>query len=260
MKKITSNIYLFLVFIFLYAPIFTMSLFSFNNSKSMSRWNGFTFKWYKELFHDERIMTALFYTIVVAIIASAIATVIGTLGAIGIDRMTGAKRKIITNINYLPVLNPDIVTAVALMSLFVFVKLDLGFISMLLAHITFDIPYVVLAVLPKIKQLPENIQEAAMDLGAKPMYAIRKVIIPQIKPGIMSGFLIAFTMSIDDFVISFFNTGNGVTNLSIEVYSMARIGINPAINALSTIMFICVFILLVVANRKKPNRRGDINE
>ena len=232
MKKLTSNIYLFLVFIFLYAPIFTMALFSFNNSKSMSRWNGFTFKWYKELFHDERIMTALFYTIVVAIIAATIATIIGTLGAIGIDRMTGAKRKIITNINYLPVLNPDIVTAVALMSLFVFVKLDLGFISMLLAHITFDIPYVVLAVLPKIKQLPDNIQEAAMDLGAKPMYAIRKVVIPQIKPGIMSGFLIAFTMSIDDFVISFFNTGNGVTNLSIEVYSMARIGINPAINAL----------------------------
>ena len=260
MKKVVSNIYLFLVFIFLYAPIFTMTLFSFNNSKSMSRWNGFTLKWYKELFHDERIMTALFYTIVVAIIASVIATIIGTLGAIGIDRMTGAKRKIITNINYLPVLNPDIVTAVALMALFVFIKLDLGFISMLLAHITFDIPYVVLAVLPKIKQLPENIYEAAIDLGAKPLYAIRKVIIPQIKTGIMSGFLIAFTMSIDDFVISFFNTGNGVTNLSIEIYSMARIGINPAINALSTIMFICVFMLLIIANRKKPRRRGDINE
>ena len=151
--------------------------------------------------------------------------------------MRGKRRKLILNINYLPVLNPDIVTAVALMSLFVFLNIEFGFITMLLSHIMFSIPYVILSVLPKIKQLPQNIEEAAMDLGATPMYALRKVILPQIKPGIISGFLIAFTMSIDDFIISFFNTGNGVSNLSIEIYGMARRGIKPEINALSTIMF-----------------------
>ena len=154
--------------------------------------------------------------------------------------MGGKLKALILNINYLPVLNPDIVTGIALMSLFIFLKFDFGFTTMLLAHITFDIPYVILSVLPKLKQLPENTLEAAADLGATPIYAIRKVVIPQIKPGIFAGFLMAFTMSIDDFVISFFTTGPGVTNLSIEIYSMARRGIKPEINALSTLMFITV--------------------
>ena len=166
--------------------------------------------------------------------------------------MKGAKKSVLLNINYLPVLNPDIVTAIGLMSLFIFLKLDLGLGTMILAHITFDIPYVILSVLPRLKQLPQNIEEAAMDLGAKPMYALRKVILPQIKPGIISGFLIAFTMSIDDFVISFFNTGSGVSNLSIEVYSMARRGIKPEINALSTLMFVSVLVLLLLANKRQP--------
>ncbi len=250
-KKIFSNIYLILIFIFLNAPIFALALFSFNDSKSMARWQGFTFKWYQQLFHNDRIISALITTVVVAILASGIATVIGTISAIGIDRMRGPKKAMLLNINYLPVLNPDIVTAIGLMILFIFFNMKLGFLTMLLAHITFNIPYVVLSVLPKLKQLPDNVEEAAMDLGAKPMYTLRKVILPQIKPGIISGFLIAFTMSIDDFIISFFNTGNGVTNLSIEVYSMAKRGIKPEINALTTLMFITVLILLLLSNRKQ---------
>ena len=234
-----------------------LAVFSFNDSKSMAHWGGFTFKWYKQLIHNDSIMNALYYTIVVAIISSIIATIVGTISAIGIYKMRGKRRKLILNINYLPVLNPDIVTAVALMSLFVFLNLEFGFITMLLSHIMFSIPYVILSVLPKIKQLPQNIEEAAMDLGATPMYALRKVVLPQIKPGIVSGFLIAFNMSIDDFIISLFNTGNGVSNLSIEIYGMARRGIKPEINALSTIMFTVVLILLLISNKKQSIVRGD---
>ena len=193
----------------------------------MAHWGGFTFKWYKSLLHNESIMSALYYTLLVAILSSIIATVIGTISAIGI------------------------VTAVALMSLFAFVNIEFGFTTMLLSHIMFSIPYVILSVLPKVRTLPQNIEEAAMDLGATPMYALRKVILPQIKPGIISGFLIAFTMSIDDFIISFFNTGNGVSNLSIEIYGMARRGIKPEINALSTIMFVVVLGLLLLSNKKQ---------
>lgn len=196
-------------------------------------------------------MSALYYTILIALLASVISTIVGTIAAIAISKMGGKLKALILNINYLPVLNPDIVTGIALMSLFIFLKFDFGFTTMLLAHITFDIPYVILSVLPKLKQLPENTLEAAADLGATPIYAIRKVVIPQIKPGIFAGFLMAFTMSIDDFVISFFTTGPGVTNLSIEIYSMARRGIKPEINALSTLMFITVLALLIIVNKKQ---------
>jgi len=223
----------------------------------MARWSGFTFKWYERLIHNESIMSALYYTLIVAVLSSVIATVIGTISAIGIHKMKSKSRKLVLNINYLPVLNPDIVTAVALMSLFAFVSMEFGFTTMLLAHIMFNIPYVILSVLPKIKQMPQNIEEAAMDLGATPMYALRKIILPQIKPGIVSGFLIAFTMSIDDFIISFFNTGNGVTNLSIEVYSMAKRGIKPEINALTTLMFVTVLVLLLLSNKKQSIVRGE---
>ncbi|MBU5307209.1 ABC transporter permease [Clostridioides mangenotii] len=223
----------------------------------MSKWDGFTFKWYGQLFQNEGIMSALYYTVTIAVLASVIATIIGTISAIGIVKMRGKSKKIILNINYIPILNTEIVTAVALMSLFIFVKMEFGFMTMLLSHIMFCIPYVILSVLPKIKQLPENIEDAAMDLGATPMYALRKVILPQIKPGIISGFLIAFTMSIDDFIISFFNTGNGVSNLSIEIYGMARRGIKPEINALSTIMFTVVLVLLLLSNKKQSIVGGD---
>lgn len=250
-ENFIKKFYLFIIFLFLYIPIVTLMVFSFNESKTMGKWTGFTFKWYKELFSNNRLMSALYYTILIAVLASIIATVVGTISAIGISQMRGKKKALILNINYLPVLNPDIVTGIALMSLFIFLKFNFGFTTMLLAHITFDIPYVILSVLPKLKQLPENTLDAAADLGATPMYAMRKVIIPQIKSGIFSGFLMAFTMSIDDFVISFFTTGPGVTNLSIEIYSMARRGIKPEINALSTIMFVTVLALLLIVNKKQ---------
>lgn len=257
LKNYSSKIYLFLIFLFLYAPIIALIVFSFNDSKSMGSWEGFTLKWYSALFENRRIMAALQYTILIALLASIIATIVGTISALGIYRMKGFSKKLILNVNYLPVLNPDIVTGIALMSLFVFVKIPLGFTTMLLAHITFNIPYVILSVLPKLKQLPNNLTEAALDLGATPGYALRKVILPQIAPGIAAGFLIAFTMSIDDFVISFFTRGPGVTNLSIEIYSMARRGIKPEINALSTLMFITVLGLLLLINRKQFSKEAD---
>ena len=227
-----------------------MAIFSFNDSKSMAKWDGFTLKWYESLFENERIMSALYYTVIIAVVSSVIATIIGTISAIGIHKMRkGGFKKILLNVNYLPILNPDVVTGVSLMTLFVFMNMEFGFNTMLISHVVFNIPYVILSVLPKLKQLPPNLEEAAMDLGATPFYALRKVIIPQIKPGIISGLLIAFTMSIDDFVISFFTAGNGVSNLSIEIYSMTRRGIRPEINALSTIMFVVVLVLLILSNK-----------
>lgn len=266
LESFIKRFYLILIFIFLYTPIVTLMVFSFNDSKSMGKWSGFTSRWYTQLFQNARIMEALKYTIIIAVISSIVATIIGTFAAIGIHRMKGLPKKTLLNINNLPVLNPDIVTGISIMSLFIFIfpilnkigiNAQFGFTTMLLAHITFNIPYVVLSVLPKLRQLPSNITEAALDLGATPGYAMRKIILPQIKPGIVAGLLMAFTMSIDDFVISFFTTGPGVTNLSIEIYSMARKGINPSINALSTLMFITVLILLLIVNRKEFTSRGE---
>lgn len=250
-ENFIKRFYLFIIFLFLYTPIITLMVFSFNNSKTMGKWSGFTLKWYEQLFNNQRLMSALYYTILIAFLASVISTIVGTISAIAISQMKGKLKALILNINYIPVLNPDIVTGIALMSLFIFLNFNFGFTTMLLAHITFDIPYVILSVLPKIQQLPENTIDAAADLGATPLYTLWKVIIPQIKPGIFSGFLMAFTMSIDDFVISFFTTGPGVTNLSIEIYSMARRGIKPEINALSTLMFLTVFTLLLIVNKKQ---------
>ncbi len=257
LENFIKKSYLFIIFLFLYTPIITLIIFSFNESKTMGKWTGFTLKWYKELFNNDRLMSALYYTILIAVLASIIATIVGAISAIAISQMSGKLKSIILNINYLPVLNPDIVTGIALMSLFIFLKFNFGFTTMLLAHITFDIPYVILSVLPKLRQLPENTLDAAADLGATPLYALWKVIIPQIKPGIFSGFLMAFTMSIDDFVISFFTTGPGVTNLSIEIYSMARRGIKPEINALSTLMFITVLALLLIVNKKQNSEKTN---
>lgn len=254
-EKWIKRFYTLLLYFFLYAPIIVLIIYSFNSSKSRGNWDGFTLKWYAELFKDRQIMRALYYTVTIALLSSAIATVIGTLAAIGIHSMKPLKKKILLNLNYIPVLNPDIVTGVALMSLFVFINSQLGFgqlgfITMLLAHITFNIPYVILSVLPKLRQLDKHLEEAAMDLGATPFYAFRKVILPEIMPGIISGALIAFTMSIDDFVISFFTTGSGVSNLSIKIFSEARRGINPKINATSTLMFLSVLVLLLLINRR----------
>lgn len=196
-------------------------------------------------------MESLMNTVLIALTASTVATVIGTLAAYGLHLMKALPRKLILNINNIPILNPDIVTGVSLMALFAFMQISFGFVTLLMAHITFCIPYVILSVLPKLKQMPNDTIEAALDLGARPSMAFWKVVIPEILPGIISGFLIAFTLSIDDFVISFFTTGGGVSNLSIAIFSMARRGINPKINALSTLLFVTVVTLLLLINGKK---------
>ncbi|MCD2347089.1 ABC transporter permease [Clostridium guangxiense] len=249
--KYMKKFYLTLVYIFLYAPIFFLIIFSFNSEKYSSNWGHFSLKWYSSLLSDDRILTALYYTVLVAIVSSITSTIFGTLSAISIDKVSGIQKKAILNFNNIPVLNPDIVTAVSLMTLFIFFKIPFGLITLIISHIVFSTPYVILSVLPKLKQLPKDIVKASLDLGATPRYTMRKIILPQIKPGIAAGFLFAFTMSIDDFVISFFNTGNDVTNLSIEIYSMARRGISPEINALSTLMFLTILILLFLANGKE---------
>src|SRR3712207_3389299 len=205
--KFLENAYLILVFVFLYAPIAALMIFSFNDSKSMGHLNGFTLKWYGALFRNEAILSALYYTVTIAVLASIISTIFGTISSIGIYKMKGKMKKAILNINYLPVLNTEIVTGVAIMSLFTFLNMNFGYKTMLISHIMFCTPYVIMSVLPKLRQLPDNIQDAALDLGATPWYAIRKIIVPQIRPGIISGFLMAFTMSIDDFIISFFKIG-----------------------------------------------------
>jgi len=260
LTRFLKKSYAALIYLFLYAPILILLVFSFNASKSRGVWAGFTLKWYRELFQDRQIMKALYHTIIIAVLSSTIATVIGTAAAIGIHNMKKLKRKIVMNLTYIPVVNPDIVTGLSLMLLFIFTNFRLGFVSLLLAHITFNIPYVILSVLPKLKQLDKNLYEAALDLGASPFYAYRKVILPEIMPGVITGLLLAFTLSIDDFVISFFTTGSGVSTLSIIVYSMARRGINPKINALSTLLFVTVLLLLVIVNLRTSGTTNGQNK
>lgn len=245
-----KRFYTWLIFAFLYAPIIVLIIFSFNESKSRANWDGFTFKWYLELFQDSNILTSLYNTLAIGILSSLIATLIGTAAALVIHGLGKKIKLVVMNLTYLPVLNPDIVTGISLMLLFIFIHLPLGFFSLLLAHISFNVPYVILSVLPKLKQLNKHLYEAALDLGASPSYAFKKVILPEIMPGIITGFLLAFTLSLDDFVVSFFTTGSGVSNLSITIYSMARRGIHPTINALSTLLFITVLILLLVVNKR----------
>jgi len=265
-KKIIMKSYLGLVLLFMYLPIIVLIVFSFNESKSRGNWTGFTFKWYGELFKNSQIKEALYNTLLIALISALIAVVIGTFAAIGIHNMKKFRKTVVMNLTYLPVLNPDIVTGVSLMIMFVFIgtfiNMKLGFFTMLLAHITFNIPYVILSVLPKLKQMNKHMYEAALDLGASSFYALRKVILPEIMPGIISGFLLAFTLSVDDFVISYFTTGSGVSNLSITIYSMARTGVKPTINALSTLMFAGVLLLLFIINirsSKENKKRNQFN-
>ncbi|NLM06004.1 MAG: ABC transporter permease [Tissierellia bacterium] len=260
MLRFLKKLYVNAILLFLYAPIFILMIFSFNASKSRGTWGGFSLKWYEELFKSGDIMQALYYTIIVAILSTIISTALGTFAAIGISEKRGIWKKVLLNLNYLPVVNPDIVTAVSLMALYSMMRLKLGFITILLSHIVFSTPYVVLSVLPKLKSLDPNLAEAALDLGATPFYALRKVIIPEIMPGIITGALLSFTLSIDDFVISFFNTGNGVTNLSIEIFAMARRGVKPTINALSTLMFLTMMVLLIIIYKRDEGGKKLENE
>lgn len=253
-KRTLKYVYLGFLYLFLYAPVIVLIVYSFNAGKYTSSWEGFSLKWYQSLFKDRTIMTSLYYTVVIGVLSALIATVIGTLAAYAIHSMSTWKRNVLLSVNNLPVINPDIVTGIALMTLFAAINMRLGFVTMLLAHITFNIPYVILSVLPKFKQLSSDTVEAAMDLGATPSYAFRKVILPEIMPGIITGMLIAFTMSIDDFVISFFTTGSGVTNLSITIFSMTKRGVKPEINALSALMFVTVITLLVIINLRTKDQ------
>lgn len=248
MIRFLKRSYVALIIFILYAPIVLLMIFSFNDSKKRSQWSGFTLRWYRDLFNDPQIKSAFYYTIIIAVLATLVATLIGTAAAIGIHNMNKWKKNLIMNITYIPLLSPDIVTGISMMILFMFIKIPRGFSSLLLAHITFSIPYVILSVIPKLKQLNHNVYEAALDLGASPLYAFYKVVLPEIMPGITAGALLAFTLSLDDFVVSFFNTGPAVSTLSIEIYSMARRGINPKINALSTIMFTSILLLLFLVN------------
>lgn len=260
MVRFLKRSYLYLVFAFLYMPIVVLMVYSFNDSRSRGAWGGFTLRWYVELFQDRTIMSSLYSTLIIGVVSAVVATIIGTLAAIGIHNSRGIQKKLIMNVTYLPVLNPEIVTAISLMILFVFAKVRLGYVTLLLAHITFNLPYVILSVLPKLRQLNKHLYEAALDLGSTPAQALWKVIIPEIMPGIITGMLLAFTLSIDDFVISFFTTGSGVSTLSITIYSMARRGINPKINALSTIMFTFVLLLLIIVNvRQAREERKERN-
>lgn len=255
MKKLRNffrGTYLGLMLIFLYAPILVLMVFSFNGSKSMARWTGFSFKWYEALMHDSTIMNALMVTLSVAVISALMATFIGTFAAIGIHSMKKRPRAVVENISRLPMVNPDLVTGISFMMLFAAMGIKGGYTRMLIAHITFNIPYVIFSVMPKLRQSSNLLYEAAMDLGCTPMMAIRKVVIPDIMPGIVSGFVLAFTLSLDDFVVSWFAT-DGIQNLSIYIYGIARRGISPKINALCTIMFVVVVALLVFINLKSIN-------
>lgn len=249
MKKrhIFQKIYLGLIMLFFYFPIAYVILFSFNESKSLTSFTGFSLKWYEKLFSSRTMMESVYYSLLVAVIATIVSTIVGTIVAIGLSKSNKVIKEIVTQINNLPMLNPDIVTAIGLMLFFSTLNIPTGFGTMLLAHIIFCIPYVILSITPKLRQLDDNLAEAALDLGCTPIQALTKVIIPQIKEGIVSGALIAFTMSFDDFVISYFTTGPGVSNISIMVYSSVK-RINPSINALSTLIVLTITIILIIKN------------
>ncbi len=247
-KTTAQKIYTFLIFVFLYAPIVTLIVLSFNASKTRAKWGGFTLKWYKSLFENEAILQALWNTLAIAFLSALIATVIGTVACISINSMKKRNRAIMMGITNIPMLNAEIVTGISLMLLFISFQIKFGFGTILLSHITFNIPYVILSVMPRMKQLNPSTYEAALDLGASHMVAFFKVVFPDVLPGILSGFLMAFTMSLDDFIITYFTKGPGVDTLSTKIYTEVRKGIKPEMYALSTIIFVSVLILLLLSN------------
>ncbi len=265
MKSI-AKIYSVLIFLFLYAPIFILIVFSFNDSTTMSRsvWSGFSLKWYTKLFQDRMILEALRNTLVIALIAAVVSTVLGTAAAIGINGMNRWMKRAVMNVTNLPMVNPEIVTGVSLMLLFVFAakgmgNISLGMLSLVLAHITFCLPYVILSVLPKLRQMDSHLYEAAQDLGCNPILAFFKVVLPEIAPGVITGMIMAFTLSIDDFVISYFTSGTTQT-LPIFIYSMTRKRISPEINALSTLLFGIIIVLLLIVNfRRTKDKTAEEN-
>lgn len=249
MRNALKNFYIALIFLFLYAPIATLMVLSFNASKTRAKWGGFTFKWYVQLVHNEDILRALGNTLLIALLSSIIATVIGTIACIAMNTMKKRTRTIMMGITNIPMLNADIVTGISLMLLFISFGFRFGMGTILLSHITFNIPYVILSVMPRMKQLNPSVYEAALDLGAPPVTAFFKVVFPDLTPGILSGFLMAFTMSLDDFIITHFTKGAGVDTLSTKIYTEVKKGIKPEMYALSTIIFLTVLVLLLLVNR-----------
>ena len=254
MKKTAQRIYLALIFVFLYAPIVTLMVLSFNGSKFRTKWDGFSTKWYVQLFRNEQIMSALYNTLAIGLLSALCATVLGTAACIGIHSMKKKSRMVWMGITNIPMLNAEIVTGISLMLLFIAFGVNFGFMTILLGHITFNIPYVILSVMPKLRQTDKATYEAAMDLGASPVKAFFKVVFPDILPGVLSGFLLSFTMSLDDFVITHFVKGAGVDTLSTKIYAEVRKGIKPEMYALSTIMFVSVLLLLLIINRPSRNK------
>lgn len=270
-KRIGAVLYIGICFLFFYLPIVVTMIYSFNSSKSLTRFESFSLRWYENLFTNGEIMNAVYVSVTIALLATAISTILGTLTAIGLSKSRRILKELIINVNNIPIMNPDIVTAISLMILFSSLKMEKGYLTMLLAHIAFCTPYVITSVYPKVRNLDPNLANAAMDLGATPFQALTKVILPMLKEGIYAGVLLAFTMSFDDFVISYFVTGNGVSNISIIVYNMTK-RTNPTINALSTLVILVIVITLVfvqviplLARRKREQgealaEMGEINE
>lgn len=255
MNKILRRLYMALIVIFMYAPIVTLIVLSFNSSKSRAKWGGFTTKWYVSLFKNDAIMEALWNTLAIAGIAAVVSTIVGTLACIAINNMKKKPKMLWMGVTNIPMLNADIVTGISLMLLFIALGMKFGFMSILVAHITFDIPYVILSVMPRMKTLNPSTYEAALDLGASPVNAYFKVVVPDLMPGIVSGFLMAFTMSIDDFVITHFTKGAGVDTLSTKIYSEVKKGIKPEMYALSTLIFITILVLLILVNRTPSDEK-----
>ncbi len=260
MGRFFKRFYLVIMFVFLYAPIGALMVLSFNSSKYMSKWGGFSLKWYEQLFSSQLIMSALKTTLIIAFLSALIATVIGTAACIGINHMKRVPRTLVMGMNSIPLMNADIVTGISLMLCFIAFGVSLGFGTVLISHITFNIPYVVLSVMPKMKQTEKSTYEAALDLGASPLQAFFKVVFPDILPGILSGFLLSFTMSLDDFIITHFTKGAGVNTLSTLIYSEVRKGIKPSLYALSTILFLAVLVLLIIANLPKKKSKEIAKE
>jgi spermidine/putrescine transport system permease protein len=259
MKKILKKAYLLLVVLFLYLPIFTLMVLSFNEGKTMNSWMGFSLRWYQEMFESPAIMAALKNTITIAFWAASISTIVGVLACIGMKNMKEKNRSILMGLNNIPLLNADIVTGISLMLCFLMFGISLNYGTILFSHITFCIPYVILSVMPKFKQMESHTYEAALDLGASPTYAFFKVVLPDVMPGIVAGFLLAFTMSVDDFVITHFTRGAGINTLSTLIYSQVKVGIRPTLYALSTVIFVAVLIVLVIVNIIS-NRKEESNQ
>ena len=247
-KSAMKKVYIALIFIFLYAPIITLIVLSFNKSKTRAKWGGFTLQWYTSLFENDTILQALWNTLVIALLSALVATLIGTIACIAMQGMKKRYRSILMGITNIPMLNAEMVTGISLMLLFISFGIKFGFMTILLAHITFNIPYVILSVMPRMKQLNPSTYEAALDLGASHMQAFFKVVFPDLLPGILSGFLMAFTMSLDDFIITHFTKGPGIDTLSTKIYTEVKKGIKPEMYSLSTIIFVPVLILLLLVN------------